>query len=782
MRFRHSILIVAAWTVAAGDPVIERPAAAAPRAFTQESIPATPTVAPGRPATIEAVRFGFDGYMLSDAWSPVRIYLSGNPAINAGAFAGTVTLDFAQDATQSASITASFATTPGRVIPTEIFAAIPQATPSVRVRVHDQFDRLVHEKFFWQAQFGETQLPASLLEEVELVVVVADRSGAEPSIARAVRSPEAVPDLSEPPSATDTPTPTIEERLASCVVRDEELPTSETGYDGVAIVAARSDVLGSLAVSKMAALSSWVRSGGCLVVLAGADPQTWVPHFWDAPPVAILEPASVNPDPDLLSDEHKSTSAALTARVVKLILPIADSGWRVEWGTIRSVRHDGEAHDGLLAQGPAGLGWVVVLGIDPASLGNTSAQLKERWMQALRCALAEASQRPKLDRHERWLARASGPDSSSRLAMKSALDSLAGIPALGDGAFIAIAAFLILLAVAIGPLDALLLRRARLRAWSWATALGWIAFASVLAAIVPPLIRSGASTSHRLRVVDVVQSSGGKALARQTALTSLFANASSGVLIADPSRPNSPPFGWFRGVSASRMDPGSRTAPLTTFATLQTELRVDGVLPERISAPTPSAPLFMGQWTLRSFMSFGAPTESPVVRIERQNGSWTVAIRGLKGSRAEGSLRIGSDRMNLESRPISAGSPEIEFPAVRGTGENWERQRIGPVSEHTSEFGSRVTPAQMGELPGARERLRVIEALVASGGWACVSILETGNPSSLDARAAGSDSTFTATESTLWRVLIPLETGDRQRPMPLAAARMPASPARKAPP
>jgi hypothetical protein len=788
MRFRSSIFLCAAVAFLAGSVALSTSKAAAPRIFTQEAIPASPTVDTKRPATIEAVRFGFDGYMMSDAWSPIRVYLSGNPAINTGAFAGTITVEFAQDATQSARITANFATTPGRVTPVEIIAAIPRSTPTIRVQLHDQSGRLVNERTYWRAQFGETPLPAEILDDVQLVVVVADKSGAEPSIARALRAPEAIVDRRDLPAEERTSTPTIDERLAYCVVRDEDLPTSEYGFAGVAVVAARSDVVAGLPTAKAAALAAWVQSGGCLVVLAGADPQAWLRHFWSQPPIEILEPGSVLPDPGLVSGAGGSDSAkALNARVVRLTQPIAESGWRIDWGTIKSVRHDGEPLDGLLAQGPAGFGWIVVLGIDPALLGTTSAQLGQNWNLALRHALAEASTRPRLGYEERWRGSGSGTDEAARGAIKASLDRMADIPALGDGAFIAIAAFLLLLAVAIGPFDAILLQRARLRAWSWATALGWIAIASLLAAVVPPLIRSGTSTSHRLRVVDVVQSSGGSVQPQQTALTSLFANASSSVTVFDPNRGNEPPLGWFRGISASYMDETGRSQPLASFATVQSEIRVDGELPERINSPSPRSPMAMGQWTLRSFMSTdsGQPAAAPSVQLSRSGGTWNVKATGLTGTKAEGFLRVGTDRLQLESRPTSLSLAGIEFlgKAQPGTDQRWD-ERFRRSSDHDVSFDSTFSPGTLLELPGTRDRSRAVDALLASGGWACVYLLETGGPSSLGARAIGSNDNFAATESTLWRILVPLATDDRLRtmPLPVATVSTPTAPAKKAAP
>ncbi|MGH7244576.1 MAG: hypothetical protein ACREJD_14285 [Phycisphaerales bacterium] len=766
MRIRNFILACAACAFAA--PCVR--ANAPPRTFEQEPIPATPRADVKRAATIEAVRFGFDGYLLSDAWAPVRIYLSGNPNVNTGAFAGTLTIDFAQDATQSASITTTISTTPGRVTPVEIIAAIPRATPSVRLQLRNESGRVVHERLYWNSQFGDPQLPASLLGGVQMIVAIADRSGAEPSIARAIRHPEAWEERGVDVQKQGEAKLTIADRLVACVVHDEELPTSEYGFDGVAMVAARSDVLGSLSLPRAAALAAWVQSGGCLVVLAGADPQVWLRTFLPQPPIELLDSSPLELEQEQ-PPKARSSMGAMTGRVIRLTRPISESGWRAGLPTTKSVRHDGELVDGLLAQGPAGFGWIVVLGIDPATLGTTSADLTRNWNMVLQHALAEAAGRRWLEPDQYWRARGSGQDESARLAVRTALDSLTEIPAIGDGAFLSIVVFLLLLAVAIGPFDAMVLRRINLRAWSWATALGWIALASLLAAVIPPMIRSGNSTSGRLRVVDVVQDHDRALPIQQTALTSIFSNSTASISLVDPGRDKEPPIGWFRGASAAYMNERGGSQPLSTFETFESEIRLSDALPMRNNAPSPLEPMSMAQWTLRSFMStsVGTPNAAPSVKLSKVGGKWIIAIGGLTGKSVEGNLRVGGDRFMLGSQEISIMPEPIEFREVvkRAPDSRWNARLTHKNSPDEFEPDAVFSPGDLLELPASRTRSRAVEALIASGGWACVELFETKNTPSLEVHSKGA---FVATESTLWRILVPLAVEDRTRPLPLLTA------------
>lgn len=775
MTFR--CLILFATTMAFG--LFARSSVAAPRSFEQEPIPAAPRTDRKYPANIEAVRFGFDGYMISDSWAPVRVYISGNPAINSGAFEGRVSIEFAQDASQSASITTHVATTPGRVTPTEIIAAIPLATPSVKVALRDASGRPVDERIYWRAQYGDSQLPAAILQNVQLGVIIADKTGAQPSIARALHQPEDIP-MPDRSYTGQEKAQKIDERLACCIVREEELPSSEFGYAGAAFVAARSDVLAALSLSKSVSLAAWVRSGGCLVVLAGAEPQSWQQLFWKESPIDIQSPSTVRPDPKWRDGRSRSEEPfAVAGRPIRLNAPIAESGWRIDWPLADTALHDRDPEGGLLAQGPVGFGWIVVVGVDPALLGQTSAELSYHWVQSLRRALAEASRRPGIEYDYSWMVRGSGADTGARLAIRNSLDKLADVPALGDGAFIAIVAFLLLLAVAIGPFDAIFLKRTNLRAWSWATALGWIALASLLAAIVPPLIRSGSSTSHRLRVIDRIQTPDQNAPCASTALTSLFSSSGSSVSLFDPGRPDDPPIGWFRGVSAAYLDEYGRTQPLSTLATFESEFRLPSGRTTRINSPRPPHSLSMAQWTLRSFMNESAPVpaQAPAVRVSQESGEWSVSVSGFAGRLTDGALRIGADLRSLDVQNAAPGEKSIVLRAAstQSSNANWNIRTDSDSSYNQSEFESRFEPGTLLELPGPRERSRTVDALVASGGWACVYLFESGNPPSLIARAAGSKSDFEANESTAWRILVPLAPQHRIKPQPLPTAELKAS-------
>ena len=149
--------------------------------------PATPTLHAKRPATIEALRVGFSGILPGDDWAPLRVYISGNPNVNNGAFGGFLVLTFAQDATQSAEISCPVATTPGRVTPVEIIAAVPRAAAEFRISLRDSAGNTVDEQSFSRRGTRGQTLPGAVtsspLEVITSIVAIGSAAASAASSA-----------------------------------------------------------------------------------------------------------------------------------------------------------------------------------------------------------------------------------------------------------------------------------------------------------------------------------------------------------------------------------------------------------------------------------------------------------------------------------------------------------------------------------------------------------------------------------------------------------------------
>jgi hypothetical protein len=746
----------------------------------EETIPASPAAHLRRPATIEAVRLGWRGHLSADCWGPARVYISGNPNVRAGAFGGTLELRFAQDGSQSAQISVPVATTPGRVTPVELAIALPLNARQLTITLYDDNGRSVDSRSYRR---GDSALPVTILDATPLVLSVAERSGVAPTVSkafpepglRAVGAAQNIPVIGRP-----SPTRNPLDDLVCITVTDNDLPETWAAYDGVAAIVIGADEIATLPQGRLAALLDWVRAGGCVIARTGTSSAGLAKLFestpgrveWQAPkpltPGAELERLFAEPTPIEKDGTLASASASLHQSVLAGLLSLGErddpdaKAWRVRWAPRDATKINGVEAQGLLAEGPMGFGWVVILGIDPPRLGAGAddAAARVAWRDVLRSCCAELATRARLSDEYNWGVRGSGADHSARSALRSALNSLSDVPALGDGAFIVIVLCLLALAAAIGPFDGLFLGYKRKRQFSWATALAWIAGASVLAAAVPPLLRGGESKLRRLRVIDAMPDTvtdGTGTLAWQTALTTLFAGSGGPVRLV-PTDASSHDAAWFRGVSPLFIQPFDNTDPLVRFATVQQEPPGQSAVRGRSNRLDQQSPIRLGQWTFRTFMEQGPGSAPPAIRLDRAPANtadaWLIQVPASCGTVVDGALRIGDSWSKLRPAGTDAGGTTLR---IEPGATDWNaRDAIAQTGTYTDmDFRSGLAL----ELPGTRDRSRALDARLASGEWAAVYLRCRSAEPTLTCRRltwAGTGEAYQGGEETVYRVLIPL--------------------------
>ncbi len=755
----------------------------------EEPIPPAPTTGHRRPATIEAVRLGWRGHLISDCWSPARIYISGNSPYHNGAFGGTLELLYAQDGSQSAQITVPIATTPGRVTPVEVAIALPQNASRLTVTLYNDAGRPVDSRRYSR---GSDSLPATVLHATPVVLAVAERSGVTPTVTKAFEAPGLravgvganVPNFGQP-----TPARNPLDDMASITVTIDDLPESWAAYEGITAVVIGADEIAALPQARLAALRQWILSGGCVITRVGVATTGLAKLFEETPwRVEVLEQRTVAPGSELqrvfgeaipLEKDGKTieTRAALHDSLPSRLLTLGPAPsptdtdadvWRVRWSPRDTTRINGLDTEGLLAEGPMGFGWVVVLATDPALLGTGAddAAARAAWRDVMRPVASELASRARDSQEYAWGERGSGPDRSARIALRSTLNHLSSVPALGDGAFIIIGLCLLALAIAVGPFDAIFLGVKRKRQFSWATALVWIGIASIIAAAAPPLVRSGESKLQRLRVVDAIITPDAT-LAYHVGVTTIFAGSGGTVALTPttPSAPTAPTTAldslWFRGISPLFVQPFDNTDPLSRFATVQRGSASDRARSNQLDQ---ASPMRMGQWTFRTLMEQGPSTapaaelRRPIV-LERDGSTWTVRTALPPGTLVEAHLRAGQVWQRLTLMP----GGELRGAGDADTG-NWTMRDAIARAEYYRDLDFNCGMAL--ELPGVRERSRTIDARLASGRWGVLYLHTNAAPPTLACRRlawAGAGEPYASTEETVYRILVPLGDSSVER-------------------
>lgn len=331
-------------------------------------------------------------------------------------------------------------------------------------------------------------------------------------------------------------------------------PSVWIGWDQADVVVATGSALEAMGERRRDALIAWVRAGGRLIVQVDTIGREWavgglgslvtigdqaqVPLppgvarvlAWEEVvqhrmatgrylPLSSLRPAGANVSarlPRAFAHEVTARAKALGAPTVRpRLISLSDTGQSLGWRTwwvpgdepnwpAREGRSDANSPHtaGLVAAGPLGAGVVTIVAIDPALLApiasteSTIALWRTLAAGPLTQALEIANARhtfpyygtdPASDNRRQWLESTyTGTAPPARLMA------------------IGILALAVALAACVSLVDAIVLRRARLRHRSHRSAIGWIALAALLAFLLPLLLRSADDSASRIGAITAI--------------------------------------------------------------------------------------------------------------------------------------------------------------------------------------------------------------------------------------------------------------------------------------
>ncbi len=693
------------------------------------------------------VAWGFTGVVVGERWTPVRLNLSSGTR----AQSGVIEITYRQDGAQYAKISLPFATTPGRVVPLEAVLALPNNCERIDIRaLDDRGRRLLSRTISTDEDDPASQMPLIVGAEGATLLSVGNTSLVESltKLRAGVVSPDKIKDAGEDDAGAQTRTQTTRQPptpplppgtrialarptsaddsdpwslLAVWGVDAKTLPSSWMAYDALAAVVIHAGEIARLRPDALASLRRWLEAGGSVVVLADApDADAWrmllAPGAGDtllrlAPPTRIPPPSVLRVLVAEAADQAPARPITLSPRAQRL-------GWTTRWDL-----EDGSA---LLAEGPAGFGWLTILGVHPQRVGALASHdnTARVWHDALAPIVEDWTESaPERDWYYRW--DTSGALPRHQGAIASILDHTLRVPTPGVGVFVVLVLFVVALAALVGPVDAVVLKRLRRRQLSWATALAYTAGASLLAAAIPLAMRSGQGVYSRASGVDVLAPQIGAA-AQRTALSSVFSSGSGrlDVVGADPAS-------WWRAVSP--VSAYSEILGGPTFNTAQSARATPTGLARGNTPVEGNARV----WTLRTTLDQG-PTTPPLVTIEPINDgrSWRVRIIGIGAINRVVNAHVmlpmqGGARTWVVADSVVEpdGGLSLVFPAdttiAAHRPEPWsssgvEDEDASMLWQYTRDTS--YEPSRFFDLPGAWRRTRAIDAYVGPGACALVTL------------------------------------------------------------
>lgn len=731
-----------------------------------------------------SLRLGYGDTLWPNRWTPITVVLDGGTK----AFEGELSIVYAQSDQLGARVLRRVTATPGKTSFYPVLVSLPTNCRSITIDLHRLSGRSVqHVELspFPDLERNELPLPA-VMGSSPIVLAIG-----EPNTPCLI----ALNSLADP--IDNRPAIGVTQPVV-CPIQMASLPPSWAALDSVLLAVVSSEAARGADPRTLAALREWVSAGGRLVIIADVPGEGWrdwlrgrgEPLPFDVGPVRNTEvppglsAALEEPCPEVTSQREQAmqnlpqgAAAArraqkdATARTTRFTVApqiagrqvtVTPEGERAGW----RLRPDAGS---LVAEGPFGFGWVVVLGFDPQRVPEVVASESTRrvWYPLLDTALADFRARTTLPSDDANYATDSFStggltvsDSQIGQARIQALNKISDVPEVGGAFFPVLAAGLFVLALLVGPVDAISLRLLRARHRSWATALGWIGLASLLAYLVPGLVRSGPTLVNRLSAIDILQldpSPDSDALAWQTSLSGVFAGRG----ITDALGAESPG-AWWRSTSAdhesnwgySDQPPRRRLTTVQSLPDLSSlALGGDPWSGFSVGAPGSGGNIptnhFAAVWTFHTFQDQGRTTSPLRATVHRRDSGWHVELHSLPAgaSLTHAMLRVadGSEdrwhtlsfetvgtRLVALATGDGAAAPDADWFAPQHPRSNdWQYQ----YGQHLAEKMPAGTPFL---LPGPDRRTNTITRLVRSGHAVVYAAIENTPPGirlAKDARA-----------------------------------------------
>ncbi len=658
------------------------------------------------------VRWGFNGgSMIAERWTPVRIHVwSGEKAVS-----GTLEITYRQDASQSMRIVAPFSTTPGRPVPIETALALPSGCQSVSVRMRDERGKRLRSRIFSHNSSRDDEQMPQILVNTGVPLLNIGQTGIE-QVSTAIVGET----FGDDRQTRSSPGSDLWSRLTIFKTAPLDMPASWMAYDALGVVVLESSRIASVPRASRHALRLWLRAGGTLVLIADEPGDDWRPLLTSPgaqAPVRLAPPTSIPSHQEL--EDLVEISPALTARPIRVTPFGQRAGWTQRWiDTSRGA---------LIAEGPVGLGWAIVVTADPQRIPSIASDNETAylWREVLRDTLDHhARETPSANMY--WGGygyEPSGATPRQRAAISTVLDHTLRAPPPGVGIFVLLIVAVVLLAILVGPVDAIGLKLLRKRQHSWATALLYITIACIPAALMPVLFRTGPTMYARSRCVDTLPPALG-ADSLHTALSSTFAASPGPIRFTDPA-----PGSWWRPVSALRAWTASGAAGASLDCVQTSVAMPDGLI--RQNVPNNRSGNAQRLWTLRTTMDQQRGAKHPSAALAPDRS--TVRVTGLPPDSS-----ITSATIALPARqPTQLGTTkwfELTPGAVRASGieltirdtilvdappQRWrpiEVPQDQPWMWNSSTGDYR--PSRLTDLPGASDRTRAIDAYLASGAYA----------------------------------------------------------------
>jgi hypothetical protein len=627
------------------------------------------------------VFFGWGGCYRPMEWTPVEINIQSNLT---EPFEGVLSLSARQDELNTMNLVHPFVVTPELPQHIPLVTKLAFAADKCAVRIEGQRGRQ-----FWNNTYnlwdfsGEDQLLTSLGVPDVLIGVIGQRRFGIIQMNRQAIS-------------------ITEEQRGRLFVQDKmprTCPWDWTGYCSLDLLVLYDPTWGEFHPEQKRAICDWIGNGGALLLVLGTNPLP------AGDPIAALLPVEPGTATNLSLTSDALADWDLDPAQDETIVgyPMAESKTNPLW------QYQGKTESGyLFAMGPVGFGRVGVLAFDPGNLSDrqkTSASAF--WIDRYNAVVGNEKEttvetdperrtsrnqfesrgggtytRIPRSRRLQWVEdaeKASKDDMAIRMqrfetgyqqsAGNSVMGYLYNIAQMRPLSIWWVIGLLVLLAVLLGPVDYLVLKKLERQPLTWVTSAGWIALFTVGAYYGVQMLRGG---SMQVRTVSVIDGIAGQIGGRGSYYTGIFAPRSADYPLDNPDQLRKRRQ-WWSGISPTQENIWSyqqQTAGRNLYCTQYDGANVPYSVPINI-------------WTIQCLLNETAETHLPIeATLTRENGSDKLTI----SNRSEYKLTDGYVQLDpthrMEFHAVGPGQTK-EFVAERRTPQSWDAQVPQAISRYS---------------------------------------------------------------------------------------------------
>jgi hypothetical protein len=619
--------------------------------------------------------FGWGGCYRPMEWTPLEINIASQLD---EPFDGTLRVAVAQDEMNSLHVIHGFAVTPDMPMSFPLTTKIAFGADICRLRITNEQGRT-----YWTGErnlydFRSNQGALDPINKNDLLIgLVGDRSFGLPALAQNT--------LCQGPKVYGESKGKVyvKYKLARLV------PWDWTGYVSLDVLVLYNQDLAEFRPDQLRGIAHWVSNGGRLLLVLGSHPFETNNALAEFLPFEIDQPQEVTVSQMSLRDLQLTPAdpVALNCQFPRAKTPLGVH-------TLGVV----DANSALFSLALAGFGRVGVLAFDPATL--PTAQRERRvtagfWTECISKLMATSSlQQGRSNRTWQDVPRTiqltgteAGEDLPSRSNRRSysrnqhelpssqrttnkVLEHLYGIAEMRPLSVWWIILLLGVLALLLGPVDYLILKRLDKLPWTWVTCAFWIVLFTLGAYYGVQFLRAGKMQYRTVTVTDAVARS---PFAWQTTYSGLFAPRSASYTFEGPVRPQ-----WWSGISPSQehqYNRGSAVGRRDVFCVQQDGGNTPYAVPVNI-------------WTMQCLLTETVAPELPFTARVRMEGRTVHVTLDNRGAHPIKQLFVmHKDRKSANAGPVGPGNRFEQ--AMLTTRSQWRYEEYSSGNlEHEYAFGT----------------------------------------------------------------------------------------------